>query len=231
MRIGMKRKVCLKILYLRKIVALMVLVIMITVLLGGFFTNIYKPYITSQAVGRANNLLQTLVNNTVIQTLEDGQYGSFVNILRDDAQKIVGIETDVVKINEFKSLYISRISEKLKSIQNEKFGIPILAFLNNPFLSWCGPAIYINVVPIGTINADIKNSFTSVGVNQTKHQIDLYFKTDVVIIMPALEISHSVSSTVPVAQTVIVGEVPQSYTNVVASDDKLNDTVLQLAEN
>ena len=106
-----------------------------------------------------------------------------------------------------------------------------MAFLNNPFLSEKGPAVYINVRPVGTLDADLKSTFVSMGVNQTKHQIDLTCNSEILIVMPAIQIKHTVSTSVPVAQTVIVGEVPQSYTNVITSQEKLDDTVLQLAGN
>ena len=98
-------------------------------------------------------------------------------------------------------------------------------------LPMTSPVIHIKLKPVGIINADLKSTFESVGVNQSKHQIDLKFNINVVIVIPDIQIKHTVSSTVPVAQTVIVGEVPQSYTNVTTSPQKLDDTVLQLAEN
>ncbi|MBQ2897494.1 MAG: sporulation protein YunB [Clostridia bacterium] len=227
----MKQKVCFKFVYIKKVIAVLVITMMLGILLSGFFTGIYKPYITSMAVGRTNNLMQNLMNKTVLEIISSKEFDSFVNIIKDNDNKIVGIETDTVKVNEFKSVFLSSITEKIKNLQNERFGIPVLSFLNNPFLSEIGPVIHIKLKPVGIINADLKSTFESVGVNQSKHQIDLKFNINVVIVMPAIQIKHTVSSTVPVAQTVIVGEVPQSYTNVTTSPQKLDDTVLQLAEN
>lgn len=231
MRVGMKRKICFKILYFKKIMAIFIIAAMAAVMLSGFFTRIYKPYIESLAIGHANYIMHKIINETVLEVLKLEKYDSFVSIIRDSEEKIIGIETDTVKINMFKSAFVRDIAKKMKSIENERFTIPVLAFLNNPFLSEKGPAVAINVRSVGSLTADLESSFISVGVNQTKHQIDLKCKTEIVIVMPAMQIKHLVTTTVPVAQTVVVGEVPQSYTNVTTSTEKLDDTVLQLAGN
>lgn len=228
---GMKRKVFITTVKLKKIIAIVVLSAMITILASGFFVSVYKPYITSVAENKANIFLQQTVNLTVTEVLDRGEYGQFVDILKNQEGRITGIETDTVSINKFKSVLLYELSKKFKSIQNEKFKVPLFSFLNNPMLSEIGPAVTIRVRNLGNLKADLISTFSSVGVNQTKHQIDFKLNTKATIIISATKIEHNISTIVPISQTIIVGEVPQSYTNVEATADKLDDTVLQLAEN
>ena len=231
MRIGMKNRVCFKIVYVKKLIALFLIFLILGICLCGGFTSFYKPYITEIARSKANNLIQQTVNETVLEITKSEEYSNFVDIIRDSENRITGIETNAIKINKFKSVFLKEIARKFKEISVEKYHISLFSFLNNPFLSETGPFVTIKVNPLSVINAEMVNNFASVGVNQTKHEIDLKCTVDIVIVMPAIKIKHSVTSVLPVAQTVIVGQVPQSYTNVSTDEENLNDTVLQLAEN
>lgn len=230
-RVFMKQRISVKVIRLKKLILIIIITAMLGVLVSGFFTRIYKPFITSAAIGKTNNVVHKISNDTVLEIIKNFEYKSFVNVMKNETGSISGIETDTIKINKFKSEFLSELSKKMQNLSSEKFAIPILSFFNNPFLSEIGPSIHIRLKPIGVINADVENIFISTGVNQTKHQIDLKYKINILIVMPGIQTEHIVSSTIPVAQTVIVGEVPQSYTNVTTSDDNMFDTVLQLAEN
>lgn len=231
MRVGVRKRIYFKIMYFKRIVALFLVAAIFAIALCGFFTRLYKPYIKALAVSKADYIINSIINETVLNIIDSGNYNSFENIIKDSSNRITGVETDTLSINKFKSEFVSKITQKVNKIHNEKFAIPLLTFLNNPFLSEQGPVVYIKVKPVGTLKTDVKSSFESAGVNQTKHQIDITCECEIVIVMPALQIKHKVSTSVPVSQTIIVGEVPQSYTNVSTSQEKLEDTVLQLAGN
>jgi len=231
MRIYLRKKTYFKILYLKKVVLIFVIALVVAVLLSSVFTGVLKPYIESLAIGRSNYILQNTINKAVLTTLNTKEYDSFVRVIKNREERITGIETNTVAVNLFKSNVVCSITDNLNKIRHQKFAIPLFSFLNNPFFSEKGPALYIKILPIGTINADIKSTFISVGVNQTKHQVDLHCQTEIRIALPLGKINHKVSATVPISQTVIVGEVPQSYTNVETPKEKFDDTVLQLAGN
>ena len=209
---------------------------MVVFMVGGisfltFFVSAYKPYITEIAISKANNLIQQVVNNVVLDMTTQEKYNSFTNVIRDAEQRITGIETNTIQINRFKAEFLKNVSGKMNDISLQKYKIPVLAFLNNPLLSEIGPCISIKVKPISVIKADIVSNFSSVGVNQTKHQVDMKYNVSVVVVMPAIRVQHTISSELAIAQTIIVGQVPQSYTNVTADKENFNDTVLQLAQN
>ena len=231
MRIGMKNRICFKILYIRKIAALFIILAITGICVCNFFVKVYNPYITSAAISKANYIIQQIVNKTILDITEKENFSSFIKVLKDEQQNINGIETDVIKINRFKALLLKDISGKFGDLSEQKFSVPLFSFLNNPFLSEIGPYINIRIKPLGMIKADFDSSFVSEGVNQTKHQMDLKFEADVIIVIPGMKIEHSISSDIPGAQTVIVGKVPESYTYISTTEENLEDTVLQLAGN
>lgn len=66
----------------------------------------------------------------------------------------------------------------------------------------------------GNVNADFKSSFESAGINQTKHQIYLNIHTSVYSFLPGFNTTTDVETNVPVAETIIVGAVPQVVANL-----------------
>ena len=65
---------------------------------------------------------------------------------------------------------------------------------------------------VGSSSARFENQFTSAGINQTNHRILLHIDVSVSILLPGFTAATKVSNTVTVAETVIVGGVPQTYT-------------------
>ena len=200
-------------------------------LLCTFFFKAYRPYITAAATEQTNLYLQKIINNTVAETLKKHDYSSFVKLSKDVNNKITGIETDTVRINEFTSDYMKKIADNLEVIDNQKIHIPLCVAFNNPIMFGTNRGIPCYMTSFTTLSAKVVETFESTGINQTIHILNLKVETAVVIIAPSLKINHVVSTTIPIAHTVIVGDVPQTYTNVSTGKDKLDDTVLQLAEN
>ena len=65
---------------------------------------------------------------------------------------------------------------------------------------------------VGSSEANFRNAFTSAGINQTKHQIILTVDVSVSILLPGFRTATKVSNSFIVAETVIVGTVPDTYT-------------------
>ena len=70
----------------------------------------------------------------------------------------------------------------------------------------------MRVLSVGTPSAAFENTLTDAGINQTKHQIVLHVEVVVSILMPGYTTSTTVESSLAVAETVIVGSVPETYT-------------------
>lgn len=227
----MKKHLCFKVMYFKKIIAIFTVSIILSVALCGFFFDVYQPYIKNIAIGKADYILQKIHNEAIVDVLKKDNYDDLINIIRDSNNKITGIQTNTVKVNMLKSKIVNEITNKLNSIKNKTIAIPLLAFLRNPFILEKGPVLNISIRPISITKTELNSTFISEGVNQTKHQLDLICKTEITIVLPSVRIKHKNSTLIPISQTIIVGEVPQSYTNVTTSQEKLDDTVLQLAGN
>ena len=93
---------------------------------------------------------------------------------------------------------------------------------NSKLLSGRGPDIKVRIIPVGSVSTDFSDEFIQAGINQTRHKIYLELKTQVRIIVPLGSDIINVSTRVPITDTIIVGDVPDSYVNVDNEDQMLN---------
>lgn len=183
------------------------------------------------ATNQANLYLQKIINNTVAETLKAQNGSAFVKLNKDVNNKITGIETNTLYINKFISDYMQNIADKLKVIESQKNHIPLWVIFNNPTMFESSSGVPYYIKSLATLSAEVVEKLECTGINQSVHRLNFNVDVKVVIIAPFVKVNHVVSTTIPIAQTVIVGDVPQSYTNVSTGEENLDDTVLQLAGN
>ena len=76
--------------------------------------------------------------------------------------------------------------------------------------------------PFGSVTADAVSSLRSAGINQCVYSVDLKLTAHIQIVLGGRAQTVEVTGVNPICQTVIVGEVPQVYTNVANEEDMLN---------
>ena len=141
-------------------------------------------------------------------------YDDLVNIDKTETGQITSITTNVTNMNKLKADIALAVSEKVAELEDTKVAIPLGSLLGSDLFSGTGPRLHVNLVPMGYAHIDFTNSFTEAGINQTKHQIDIIVKVNIGMLMPTGNETVEVSTSVPVAQTVIVGLIPDTYLNL-----------------
>ncbi|MEG2814367.1 MAG: sporulation protein YunB, partial [Oscillospiraceae bacterium] len=124
------------------------------------------------------------------------------------------------EINKIKSMLTYEVTNEINTIYEKKFYISIGTLLGNNIFSGKGKKIGFSIEPTGFLESDIKSEFSQAGINQTKHNIVLNLKLNVTTIVPFKSACTTVSTNMIIAETVIVGEVPQYYTNVEGANEK-----------
>jgi sporulation protein YunB len=128
-------------------------------------------------------------------------------------------------INQLKSRAALVINEEIKQIEHHDLNISFGTALGIHMFYGRGPSIPIKLMPKGYADTQILSSFTSAGINQTLHRIILTVATDISAIIPGYTSSVTVQTTFMVAETVIVGNVPEAFTNVLTAQENLVDTL------
>ena len=68
---------------------------------------------------------------------------------------------------------------------------------------------------------DYATEFESTGINQTRHRIYIIVTTDIKLIVPLVSEEIRVTTNIPIAETIIIGDVPEQFVNV-PDDEILN---------
>jgi sporulation protein YunB len=155
------------------------------------------------------------INKAVTNELkkDNVSYNDLVTVERNESGEVLAITTNMVKMNELKASVISSVQEQL-SDNHKDIGVPLGTLLGNDLLHGRGPNVPLRLTLSGNVNADFKSSFESAGINQTKHQIYLNIHTSVYSFIPGFNTTTDVETNIPVAETIIVGEVPQVVANL-----------------
>lgn len=174
-----------------------------------------RPIIKSVTQNEAKQLSVSAINDTVMDQMNKAaiHYDDMVNIERDNSGKVLSITTNIVKMNQLKSQIITAVQKKLSDQHNE-VGVPLGTLLGNDWLHGRGPMVPLKLTLSGNITGDFKSNFESAGINQTRHQIYLQVHTSVYSFIPGYNTTTEVTTNVAVAETIVVGEVPQTFANI-----------------
>lgn len=179
-----------------------------------------SPIVRTMGMSVAQQLANRAVYDAVAEVLSEHQitYDDLVRFEKDGSGRITALKTDIANTNRLKSMISLNVIERLQNARSATIYIPMGNLLKNELLSGRGPDIKIRLVPVSEVSVEIKNEFTSAGINQTRHQILMQVSAYVSVLLPTGKAGTTVSPLISIAETIIVGTVPDSYT-VVNGDD------------
>ena len=175
------------------------------------------------AYARAHALAVETINHAVHAVLEEGlHYEELVETTLDQDGRVTMLRANTIRMNELATRTALMAQEELASAENQYIGIPLASALGVRFLAGFGPQLSVRIVPIGAVGTHFDTEFESAGINQTRHKVFLTLRTTVRLVVPTGSQMVEVLSTVPIAESIIVGQVPDSFVDVSDQEDMLN---------
>ena len=161
---------------------------------------------------RTKSIINHAVSKAVNENFYDNiNYEEIVIINRGENDRINSIQTDIVKLNRIYADLSLDIQDRLLDLRDERISIPLGTVFGDSLFAASGPKINVKVIPTGSVETDCKSEFVSAGINQTRHRIYLEVKTCVGIVVPLMDKKTEITTRIPVAETVIIGDVPEFY--------------------
>jgi len=175
------------------------------------------------AYATAHSIALETVNKAAQQVVGEGiDYDDLMEVRTDAQGRVSMLRANTMRMNQLATETAIIAQEELNSIENQMINIPLGAALGIRFLGGFGPRISVQIVPIGAVRTHYETEFEAAGINQTRHKIFLTLETTVSLIVPADSRKVSVNSTVPIAESIIIGQVPDSFVDVNDTEDMLN---------
>jgi sporulation protein YunB len=167
-----------------------------------------------------------IINQAVYdKVVKETQYQDIVYIHKDDQGKIVMLQANTVILNQLMAKTTMAILHAYKNADIEQIKIPLGQITGITLLSGSGPRLKVRVIPTSQVFVSVGDKFEQAGINQTRHRIYLQVKTRIKIAVPVMGKDLNVVTTIPMAETIIVGDVPQTYVNFTGPVDTLSPLV------
>lgn len=174
---------------------------------------------------RATSIGVTVSNTAVKEVMNELDYTDLVTLERDNNGKIIALKAKVIEMNQISAKIGTKIQELYSQINDAYVKIPIGNFTGNAILAGRGPNIIVRIIPVGTVSTDFKTEFISTGINQTRHRIYLEIISKVRVVAPLTTKTIEVINNVNVAETVLIGDVPNSFYNLEGVDNVVDDSL------
>lgn len=174
------------------------------------------PLVQELAKAIVSNKASSIINEAVEAQLrsDDIDYDSIIYLEKDYNGAVTALKTNINEINRLKTEILSVIDTMLLELDVNEVGLPLGSLILPEFFSGTGPTLPVKVLSVSTSDADFHNEFAEAGINQTSHRIYMEVQITMTILTPVGTEAVTASSTVVVAETVIVGTVPGSYVDV-----------------
>jgi len=201
---------------------MILLILLITILFLLVEQNLSQTLL-DMAYATAHSIALETVNRAAQQVVGDGiAYEELMEVQMDASGRVAMLRANTMYMNRIATQTAIMAQEKLNSIENQMVDVPLGAALGIRFLGGFGPRLSVQIVPVGAVSTHFETEFETAGINQTRHKIFLTLETSVSLIVPADSRMVQVTSTVPIAESIIVGQVPDSFVDVNDEEDMLN---------
>lgn len=191
------------------------LLILLIVFLIGFlsFRSKYRDVIRELAQTQVKNATSDLTNDAIAKQIALGNiaYDRIVFFEKDLDGRITALKTNMSEVNRLKTDILNIINDEILALDTSDIGIPLGSLFLSEFLSGRGPAIPVRILSIRNSDATFTSHFSEAGINQTLHRLNMEVSIDVAVLVLGQTGSFTMTSEVVVAETVIVGSVPQTY--------------------
>ncbi len=196
----------------RRIIRWICIFLTVFLVLYGLFRSRYTQTITTLACTQVTNTTSDLINDAIDAQIEDGdiQYDRIVYFEKDLEGQITALKTNMSEVNRLKTAILNRINDEILAIDESTLGIPIGNLILPEFLADRGPQIPVHILSIRNSDGSFGSHFSAAGINQTLHQLTMEVCVDVAILVFGRTQSFTVTTQVVVAETIIVGKVPDT---------------------
>ena len=196
-----------------KILTFLVLLLVLAVLSFIYYNARLAPLIEAIGMSDAQDIATAAINNAIKETLKDPDidYSRLTVVEKTSDGLISSIRTNPDQINKLTTQITLELLDGLSELDETYIKIPIGTLFDSEYFAGRGPSISIELCPTQSVFTDISTRFEAVGINQTIHSDLLTVTVGIDLVFPTRLVSAECSETVVIAETIIVGPIPDFY--------------------
>ena len=187
----------------------------LVLLIFGIVEKNLKPTIVQIAESRASLIATETIHRVLYdKVLANVNYNELIFVHKDSEQRITMMQANTIKISRIVSQANIEIKDALENLEDEIIQIPFGQIFGSQLFANFGPRINVKLSPVGKVNVNFIDEFQEAGINQVRHILYLNIETNIRIVVPLATEGVTVNNQVPIAETIIVGQVPNTYFGV-----------------
>lgn len=192
---------------------ILLLFLMLAVIAALFlFRWKFNQPVRELAQAQVINATSDLINDAIDRQIEAGdiQYDRIVYFEKNLNGAITALKTNMSEVNRLKTNTLNIINDEILALDQTDIGVPIGSIFLPELFSGRGKTIPVQIIAIRNSDGYFESHFTQAGINQTLHRLNMCVVVDVSILVLGRSASFTVSSEVVVAETIIIGDVPDT---------------------
>lgn len=176
-----------------------------------------RPLMFKMAKTAVTDVVGIEINDVIAQETLSGSfdYAQLVTLVKDNDGNIAALTMNSALVNTLQTRISKNVFHDVKNEVVSDLKIPIGNAIGGALFSGRGPNFTVKILSIVDVDTKFTNSFEEVGINQTRHKIYLDVWADIDILVPGYgNKTITITTQVAVAETVIVGKVPNVYAEI-----------------
>lgn len=175
-----------------------------------------RPQMIALAETRLQNQITRISDLAVAKAMEEQSLGySDIVVFQTGQDGTVSmLTTDTFRLNTLRAMLLEEIVSQLDSVDSRSLGIPFGALTGVDLFAAWGPKLPVQVISVAAASGTFRNDFTSAGINQTLHRIMVDITVTAQLLLPGGIAETRIDIPVCVAETVIIGQVPQTFLQI-----------------
>lgn len=199
--------------WLRRFLIRIGIIILVFLVLVMTLRSKYRYVIRDLAQTSVMNTTSDLTNDAISKQIAAGNiaYDRIVYFEKDLEGRITALKTNMSEVNRLKTDVLNIINDEIMALDNSDIGVPLGSLFFPELFSGKGPAIPVHILSIRNSDASFVSSFSQAGINQTLHRLNMEVSIDVAVLVLGETTNFTMTSEVVVAETIIVGQVPNTF--------------------
>ena len=208
--------------FLRTVLFLIVLLIVLLSLSVALLSVNMRPAMAALAIARIRSVAARAMNDAILESMGDETTYARLIQVHESSERVYMLQANTHKMNILAADCAEAAQERIAQMGDQGISIPIGTITGISFLAGKGPSLKVTFSPAGSVQSEFNSEFVSSGINQTLYRVNLLLTASVRLVMPGVSETISVRAEAAIAESIIVGDVPEVYTNVASEEDMLN---------
>lgn len=206
-----------------KLAVILIITIALTVLWMQYFRKNVESQVYLQSTSLVHTRALEVINVATSTTITTSMnYNDYVTVERDSDNNIVFMQGKTMEMNRLARLLALNCQDAINNMDDQQIEVPIGAFTGSILLANYGKKVKIPLTVYSNISSTYLSTFNAVGINQTRHTIYIKVNVYMDVVLPLASYPIDFDTYVLLAESIIVGKIPDVYIDSLTSTDLLD---------